>query len=152
MLVDFNFKHLDTIYPIRSMMIWHFFTNNMTKYRNLTPLTHYFHFILFHAVSVKISFNYLPWRASLFCLSKFNILCLFLLIFLDLAPTLVSTLFVATKHPKIWPHLKNCWKLVFNYLRLVPTLLLLLPTVFSIFFFFFLFLCVPTNTIQCTLS
>jgi len=77
MLVDFNFKHLDTIYPIRSMMIWHFFTNNMTKYRNLTPFTHYFHFILFHAVSVKISFNYLLWRASLFCLSKFNILFLF---------------------------------------------------------------------------
>ena len=56
----------------------------------------------------KLIFNYLLLRASLFCLSKFNILALFLLIFLDLIPLSFCTLFSTTEHPKIWPHLKNC--------------------------------------------
>jgi len=55
MLVDFDFGHRNTVYPIVSMMICNFLTDNMASFRNITPFTYNFHFFLIgHKVSARI--------------------------------------------------------------------------------------------------
>jgi hypothetical protein len=55
MLVNFNFGHHDTIYPIVSLVVCNFLTNDMASFENTAPFAHDFHFsIISHELFVRI--------------------------------------------------------------------------------------------------